>query len=304
MNTIRRIAILIALMLPVLALGKVWHAEDFPMVHLQDARKYVCDPDHVLSQAAKDSIDALFGKIESTRGIQAVMAVAREIEDGDAYKFGMGIAKKYKVGLKSQNSGLIIVLSTEDRKYYILTGSGLEGVLPDAICRRIENRYMVPYLKKGDWDAAMLNTVKAIYAVTVNGSTLKPEQADNDDMAPMFIALVIVVLLSIIVFVVASRASTKWCPKCHNHSLRCTGDTLRRTGDNKILYVYRCDKCGYTVARDSKGNDNDDSGLSSTIPFILMGGSIGSAHGFDDDGISGGSFGGGNFGGGGAGGSF
>ena len=29
--------------------AKTWEAEDIPMVHLTDARRYVCDPDEILS---------------------------------------------------------------------------------------------------------------------------------------------------------------------------------------------------------------------------------------------------------------
>ena len=49
------------------------------------------------------------------------------------------------VGQKERDNGLVILLSTDERCVQFATGYGLEGILPDAICKRIQNRYMLPY---------------------------------------------------------------------------------------------------------------------------------------------------------------
>lgn len=42
------------------------------------------------------------------------------------------------------------------------TGYGLEGVLPDAICYRMQQRYMLPDFKAGDYSAGMQKGVEAV----------------------------------------------------------------------------------------------------------------------------------------------
>mgnify|MGYP000106838020 CR=1 FL=1 len=44
----------------------VWTVDNLPMVHLQDARRYVCDPDGLLSVAARDSADRMLARLEHT----------------------------------------------------------------------------------------------------------------------------------------------------------------------------------------------------------------------------------------------
>ncbi|WP_306303132.1 hypothetical protein [Prevotella falsenii] len=39
--------------------AKDWNADNIPMVHLQDARRYVCDPENIMSAAMRDSTDAI-----------------------------------------------------------------------------------------------------------------------------------------------------------------------------------------------------------------------------------------------------
>ncbi len=291
-------------MLPLFAGAVVWNADNFPVVYLQDSRRHVCDPDNVLSPSVRDSIDALLSTLETKRGVQSIFAVAKRIEGGEPYDFGMALARKYKVGSGTQNSGLIVVLSTEDRAYQILTGQGLEGTLPDALCHKIEKDYMVPFMKQGDWDAAMLNGAKAICAYVAKDETLLPENSGGkNDSSAMVIALVIVAFLVVIAgMIIRNKWNGDLCPRCKNHSLKRTSQTLRRTGDGKLLVIYKCSKCGYTVAKEENDDGGHGDGILSLLPFLLIGGGRGGLGG--GGGASGGTFGGGSFGGGGAGGKF
>ena len=304
MKAVRSIFAAILFMLPLFAEAAVWNADNFPVVYLQDSRRHVCDPDNVLSPAVRDSVDALLSALEAKRGVQSIFAVAKRIEGGEPYDFGMALARKYKVGSGKQNSGLVVVLSTEDRAYQILTGHGLEGTLPDAVCHKIEEDYMVPFMKQGDWDAAMLNGAKAICAYVAKDETLLPESKDGDDTAEMAVALIIVAFLVVfVVFVLKGKWNSDLCPKCGHHSLKRTSQTLRRTGDGKLLVIYKCSKCGHTVAKEENDDGGEGGGMSPLLPFLFLGGSRGGGFG-SGGGVSGGTFGGGTFGGGGAGGRF
>lgn len=304
MRLVEKIIVAMIWLFALPANAEVWTADDFPVAYLRDSRQYVSDPDNVLSPAARDTINTMLGSLEATRGVQSLFAVARRIENGDPYEFGMALARKYGIGNKKQNSGLIVVLSTEDRAYYILTGNGLEGTLPDAICKRIENQYMVPYLSDGDWDTAMTNCAKAVCAYVAKDEALLPADKADDDEDAAIIALFLVLGCGIIVLiaVVANARRKSLCPKCHNHTLKPTGQTLRRTADGRLLAIYKCSSCGYTEARED--NSHDDSGSAAAfLPFLFMGGGRGGSFG-GGGGFSGGTFGGGSFGGGGAGGKF
>lgn len=306
MRTVKTLLIALVCLLPLLSHAKEWNADNFPIAYLQDSRCYVSDPDNVLSPAARDTIDVLLADLEAKHGVQSLFAVAKKIEGGDPYEFGMALARKYGIGSKKQNSGLIVVLSTDDRAYYILTGNGLEGTLPDAICKRIENQYMVPYLKNNDWDTAMTNCAKAVYARISGDSSLLPAEKDEgDDTAAEIAALVIVAVLAFMFYYLIRNKNTKTCPKCHKHTLKRTSQNLRRTADGKMLTIYKCTNCGYTEAREENDHNDDDGGCASALlPFLFMGGGRSGGFGGDGGGFSGGSFGGGSFGGGGAGGKF
>ena len=123
--------------------------------------QYVCNPAGILSQAACDSIDSMLYALEQQTGIETVVAVVPSIGEEDCFNFCHQLLNKWGVGKKDKNNGLVILLVTDQRCIQFYTGYGLEGVLPDAICKRIQTRYMIPYLKDGNWDAGMVAGLKA-----------------------------------------------------------------------------------------------------------------------------------------------
>ena len=99
--------------------------------------------------------------LEQQTGIETVVAVVPSIGNEDCFEFSHQLLNEWGVGKKDKNNGLVILLVTDQRCIQFYTGYGLEGDLPDAICKRIQTRDMIPYLKDGNWDAGMVAGVRA-----------------------------------------------------------------------------------------------------------------------------------------------
>ena len=102
--------------------------------------QYVCNPAGILSQAACDSIDSMLYALEQQTGIETVVAVVPSIGEEDCFNFCHQLLNKWGVGKKDKNNGLVILLVTDQRCIQFYTGYGLEGVLPDAICKKDSNQ--------------------------------------------------------------------------------------------------------------------------------------------------------------------
>lgn len=301
---LRLFFLLIALLPAMRGQAEAWTPESLPMVHLQDARRYVCNPDGVLSPAAVDSADAVLARLESEKGIESVAVVVKRLKGDDPYDFGMALARKYGIGDKRKNTGLIIIIAVEDRSYQILTGRGLEGSLPDAICRRVENRVMVPALKQGDWDAAIVGTVRAIRAHVDGDDTLLSDGDEDagDDEAAMWIGGGIAMLVLVVFSFVVVAGSRRRCPRCGKYSLKVVEEKRYRIKHRAMVRRrWRCRKCGYEETDDRELPNSGGLHGGSSVPPIIFGSGAGRGFG---GGFGGGSFGGGSFGGGGSGGRF
>ena len=273
--------------------GKVYSVEDVPMVHLHDRTRYVSNPDKILSSASVATIDSMLYLLEENTGIQTVVAVLGDIEGGDCFDFAYSLGQKNGVGQKGRDNGLVVLLSTGERCVQFAVGYGLEGVLPDALCKRIQQKYMVEHFGSDNWDKGMVEGVRAICGF-LDGS-MERSEVEEDDTA-IIIFLIIVIFAGMVVMAIAVWMSSR-CPKCRKHKLKRVSELVvsRANGYITTEQTIRCENCGHIFKRLVKSADPNYRGPRGG-GIIIGGGGIGRGGGF-----SGGSFGGGSFGGGGAG---
>lgn len=197
------------------------------------------------------------------------------------------------MGLDKADNGLGIILVLDKREIRFVTGYGLEGVLPDAICKRIQQQYMVEPLGRGDYDKGMTAGVAAVANLLSNGElpAYSEDELTNNDI---FFTLGCMLLL-FAVFAISSyrtQRAKRRCPKCGKYDLRQSNQQIIKDTHSLQLVsrTYICPHCGNSITR----NEQIDKG-----GFIIIGG--GGFGGHRGGGFGGGGFGGGGFGGGGAG---
>lgn len=81
--------------------------------------------------------------------------------------YAQKVFEKWQPGQKNLDNGVLMIISGSmqdsiGRKLRIQTGYGLEAVLPDLLCARIEREVMVPELKKGNYFKAIKNGCSSI----------------------------------------------------------------------------------------------------------------------------------------------
>lgn len=303
----QRVIFFISMLCMVIQLqASIYTPDNLPIPYLQDERCHTCNPDGILSPLAQSQIDSLLYRAEHDHGVQALCIVVERVKGGDIFSFGMDLARKYKLGNAKTSSGLLFLLSTLDRSYYILTGDGLEGLLPDAICKRIENRHMLPYLKEGDWDSAMVQAIAMTCAYFEGDESLKQEEEVVDGWAVALLVFLSIMGMGFFGIAFNEIRQKYQCPKCGKHKLQRQTSILisKSKGVRKKRVTYICLACGHLVSRIETEYDESywNSGGGPTL--FGGGGRSGWGGGNFGGGFGGGSFGGGHFSGGGAGGRF
>lgn len=292
------LALLLMVQLSLQAAGKVYTTDNIPKVHLQDRSRYTCNPDGILSEVACDSIDRMLFALEEKTGIETVVAVVGSIGQEDCFQFAHKLFNEWGVGKKKNNNGLVVLLVLDQRYIQFVTGLGLEGDLPDALCKRIQMKYMFSPFKEGDWDRGMVAGMKAVCATLDGSMEADPEE---EDLTSIFILIACILGVALFCVVFGLHAATK-CPHCGKHKLQRTSTRLlyRRGGVKKEEVIYTCLNCGHVVRRTQSSYDEHYNGNGGHGPIIF--GGFGGRGGFSGSGgFGGGSFGGGFSGGGGAG---
>jgi uncharacterized membrane protein YgcG len=245
-----------------------WNADNIPIPYLQDSTQYVSNPDRVLSQQTVDNMNVTLQRLNLDLGVQSVVIVVNHIENDDPFRLAQDVGNKYGVG--HGDRGLMVVCGYQDHSLNISPGRSLEGDLTDVECRRLEQQYAVPFMKREQPDSAMYYLTEAIYStlekkqLPVASSLMAEDAEDEDDAALVAVGLTTFFLTLWFIFFLNKNGKYHW---------------LGLVGMVPLLAN------PFYVAPQSSGGG--------------FGGFGGGGHS-GSGGFSGGSFGGGSFGGGGA----
>ena len=147
-----------------------------PNVQLQDAQQYTTDPQHLLTATEVDSLNAICRDLRAEKGVEmAVVILPRFTDDyADIREFGFQLFEHWGLGQKDQDNGLLMLLITDpkERAITIEVGYGLEGTLPDGLCKLIQTRTMIPLMKKGQYGAGLIAGAEEIRKVISGDSDL------------------------------------------------------------------------------------------------------------------------------------
>lgn len=118
----------------------------------------------ILQAGARETLEEKLRRYNDTTSTQITIVIVKTTEPYPIGDFAFQVGRKWGVGQKGKNNGLVLAWATETRKIYIATGYGLEGAIPDAVANRIISNIIVPAFKQQQYyeglDAATTEIIK------------------------------------------------------------------------------------------------------------------------------------------------
>ena len=139
---------------------------------------YVNDFAGVLNAPTQAQITSLCIEVDQKTQAQIAVVTVKTLGGLEAADFANQLFKKWGVGHKGNNRGVLILLATDDHKYWTEVGYGLEPILPDGKVGGF-GREMVPSLRAGDYNAALLHMTQEIADVIARDRGVKLDSLGN-----------------------------------------------------------------------------------------------------------------------------
>src|SRR5229473_6886771 len=134
-----------------LVLAPLLRAEHVSQLHPSD---YVNDFARVLDQTTIAELDNLCQQIDQKAHAQIAVVTINSLDGSDIESYAVDLFKKWGVGSKASDHGVLILLAVQDRRYRIEVGYGLEPILPDGKVGGF-GREAVPLLRQNDYSGAV-----------------------------------------------------------------------------------------------------------------------------------------------------
>ena len=132
---------------------------------------YVSDLAHVVDPGKKAALEEFCTSVEKELGVQFALVTVDTIGDQPVEDFALNLFRKWGVGGKKDNQGVLLLLVVKDKKSRLQTGRGIEPYLTDGFSGGTL-RAMRPELRAGDYGAALLDGAQAMAAQIAQGKNL------------------------------------------------------------------------------------------------------------------------------------
>ena len=126
-----------------------------------------------LNAQQRAALEQTLAEFEQRKGAQIGVLMVPTTKPEPVQMFAVRVQETWKLGRKGIDDGVLLAIAKDDRELHIEVGYGLEGVLPDAIAKRIIDEDIVPRFKQGDFYGGIRAGTDRIMRV-VEGEALPP----------------------------------------------------------------------------------------------------------------------------------
>ena len=127
---------------------------------------WVTDKANILSDSTETQLNQLISDLEAKNGSEiAVVTVPDTKPSATPKAFATELFNFWGIGKKGKNNGVLLLISSGERRVQIETGSGIQSILPDAKAVGIIETEITPRFKQQDFDGGTLAGTKALVNV-------------------------------------------------------------------------------------------------------------------------------------------
>ena len=157
----------------------------------------------VLSSTERVQLEQKLRTYNDSTSTQITIVIVKTTEPYPIGDFAFQVGRKWGVGQKGKNNGLVLAWATQTRKVFIATGYGLEGAIPDAIAKRIISNTIAPAFKQEQYYQGLDEATTEIIQRASGEYQAEPDTNTGDGGSGALIFALIIFI--IIIFIISRR---------------------------------------------------------------------------------------------------
>ncbi|QJD95006.1 TPM domain-containing protein [Mucilaginibacter robiniae] len=186
------------LFVTLLTLGYTALAQDFP----EKPNTLVNDYTNTLSADEKQRLEDKLVAYNDSTSTQLAVVIIKSIGDYDIDEYGTMLGRKWGIGQKGKNNGVLLLVALNDHKVTIQTGYGAEGALTDAATQTIIQQDIKPNFKQNNYFAGLDAATTDIFKYLKGEFKADPNQQKQTDDGGGGSAVVIIIIIVVVLILV------------------------------------------------------------------------------------------------------
>jgi uncharacterized protein len=168
----------------------------------------IVDQANVIPAETRSTLEPKLVDLETKSGIQLVVATVLSLEGQEIEPYANALFRSWKLGEKTKNNGVLLLVAPNERRVRIEVGYGLEGTLTDALTKVIITNAVAPRFKTGDFGGGISRGVDDIITVlTTDASEWQKRPSlrlDNQETRDPLNWLIVAGLIGLVTLLIVS----------------------------------------------------------------------------------------------------
>jgi uncharacterized protein len=118
----------------------------------------------LLNEEEERLIESQLETFEKETSNEIAVIIVDNLNGMEPWDYAAKIGEEWGIGKGKEDNGIVILIKPTggkgERKYFIATGKGLDGAIPDATCRQIEDRELLQNFKEGNFYEGLNKTIE------------------------------------------------------------------------------------------------------------------------------------------------
>jgi uncharacterized protein len=149
----------------------------------------------LLSDAQKQALEQKLSAYNDSTSTQITVVIIKSVEPYDIGDYALQLGRKWGVGQKGKNNGIVLLWAPADRKVTIQTGYGMEGVLPDMYAKRIISNFITPNFKAVQYYKGLDEATSEIMRYASGEYTADPAEEGNAFVGFLVILVIVIFII-------------------------------------------------------------------------------------------------------------
>jgi uncharacterized protein len=123
---------------------------------------FISDNANILTENTENYLNSALDELKDKTKAEIAVVTLNSLNGRSVEETALQIFRKYKFGDKKLNNGALFLIAPNERKVRFEIGYGLEGTITDSYAGMILDDYVIPQLKKNDYEKGIIDGTIAI----------------------------------------------------------------------------------------------------------------------------------------------
>ncbi|MDA0314990.1 MAG: TPM domain-containing protein [Bacteroidetes bacterium] len=171
-------------------------AQDFPAA--PNPPRLVNDFTGTLSATEVDQLEQKLLAYSDSTSTQVSIVLLGSVGPYDISDYAFQLGEQWGIGGKGKDNGILILAAIDDRKVFIATGRGMEGVVPDALAKRIVTNKILPNFKMQEYYQGLDQATDVIFKLASGEYKADEVMSEGNNIGAVLFLLLFIVLFVIL----------------------------------------------------------------------------------------------------------